>query len=665
MQMLGIGSFEEYTRLPRSPPAEFAQLFNTILINVTSFFRDPEAWEYLAREVVPRDARAQAGRQPGARLVGGLRLRRGGLHHRHACSPRRWAGRRSASASRSTPPTSTRRRSPRRARRATRRRKSRCSRPSGCERYFDLVNGRYVFRSDLRRAVIFGRHDLMQDAPISRLDLLVCRNTLMYFNAEAQARILGRFHFALNGDGKGNGMLFLGRAEMLLTHGRAVHAARAQAPRVRQGAAARSRARALPLPAAAIMATEATWTKTRDCATWRSRNRPVPRIVVDANGVLALANARARVLFSINAKDLGRPLQDLEISYRPVELRALIEQAHAERRTVTLTSVERRFPDGEVQYLDVVVAPLFEDGQKPLGAAVTFIDVTRATRLQDELRALAGGSADRQRGAAVLQRGARDHQRGAAVVERGARDHQRGAAVDQRRAGDHERGAAVDQRGAADGERGAAHAQRGAEPRSTRSSSRCSASLRAGAVVVNSNLDVLMWNHRAEDLWGLRADEVQGKGLLNLDIGLPVAELRTVIRPCLAGESRPPGGGARRGQPPRQEDPMPRHLHAAGRRQQEARRRDPDDGRDLKSGRSPESIGDAVRLRVRGLRIARVRDGQEGHRGSRRLCRRHGGAAEAGVAPAAGPARGAVRRLAPLARERRASCRRSSPRPGR
>jgi two-component system CheB/CheR fusion protein len=61
-------------------------------------------------------------------------------------------------------------------------------------------------------------------------------------------------------------------------------------------------------------------------------------------------------------------------------------------------------------------------------------------------------------------------------------------------------------------------------------------SMRAGALVANANLDVLMWNHRAEDLWGLRADEVQGKGLLNLDIGLPVGELRTIIRLCLAGE---------------------------------------------------------------------------------------------------------------------------------
>jgi len=56
-------------------------------------------------------------------------------------------------------------------------------------------------------------------------------------------------------------------------------------------------------------------------------------------------------------------------------------------------------------------------------------------------------------------------------------------------------------------------------------------------VVVNQNLNVLSWNHRAEDLWGLRADEVQGQSLLNLDIGLPVERLRGVIRPCLSGEA--------------------------------------------------------------------------------------------------------------------------------
>jgi two-component system CheB/CheR fusion protein len=46
-----------------------------------------------------------------------------------------------------------------------------------------------------------------------------------------------------------------------------------------------------------------------------------------------------------------------------------------------------------------------------------------------------------------------------------------------------------------------------------------------------------MWNHKAEDMWGLRADEAQGRSLFGLDIGLPVAELRDLIRPCLSGDA--------------------------------------------------------------------------------------------------------------------------------
>jgi two-component system, chemotaxis family, CheB/CheR fusion protein len=83
-------------------------------------------------------------------------------------------------------------------------------------KYFEPQGNQYAFRKDLRRSVIFGRNDLAQDAPISRIDLLLCRNTLMYLNAEAQAKILGRLHFAL----APRGLLFLGKAEMLLSHKR-------------------------------------------------------------------------------------------------------------------------------------------------------------------------------------------------------------------------------------------------------------------------------------------------------------------------------------------------------------------------------------------------------------------------------------------------------------
>jgi two-component system, chemotaxis family, CheB/CheR fusion protein len=386
-----------------------------------------------------------------------------------------------------------------------------------------------VFRSDLRRALIFGRNDLMEDAPISRLDLLVCRNTLMYFNAEAQARILGRFHFALNGDGKGNGTLFLGRAEMLLSHGQLFVPLELK-HRVFAKVVPPSRRALIPLTADNGEMTENP--RLREQALEES---PVPRIVVDANGVLAIANARVRVLFSINTKDIGRPLKDLEISYRPAELRALIEQAHAERRTVTLTSVERRFPNGEVQFLDVVVAPLFDDGHKPLGASVSFIDVTHAVRLQDEVRR---SQEEVQTANEELQSSNEELQ---TTNEELQSSNEELETTNEELQSTNEELETMNEELQSTNE----ELQTVNEELRNRSEelnhlngffSSVLRSLSAGAIVVNANLDVIMWNHRAEDLWGLRADEVQGKGLLNLDIGLPVAELRTMIRPCLAGE---------------------------------------------------------------------------------------------------------------------------------
>src|SRR5690242_12198292 len=62
MLVVGINTFAEYTDYLEVHPDEFAHLFNTILINVTCFFRDPPVWEYVREEVVPR---VVAGKQTG------------------------------------------------------------------------------------------------------------------------------------------------------------------------------------------------------------------------------------------------------------------------------------------------------------------------------------------------------------------------------------------------------------------------------------------------------------------------------------------------------------------------------------------------------------------------------------------------------------------------
>src|SRR5262249_24523630 len=84
-------------------------------------------------------------------------------------------------------------------------------RPEIKEKYF---TGQPILRvtRDVRRMVIFAKSNLLADAPISHVDLLLCRNVLIYFDAAAQAHIMGRFRYALN-DG---GVLFLGKSESQL-----------------------------------------------------------------------------------------------------------------------------------------------------------------------------------------------------------------------------------------------------------------------------------------------------------------------------------------------------------------------------------------------------------------------------------------------------------------
>lgn len=213
MHVVNISSFSEYQNFLEVHPEEFAILFNTILINVTSFFRDKDAWDFLANEILPQILESKkkgeviriwsAGNASGeeAFTIAMLMI--------EALGEEGFKNRVKIFATDIDEAALTQ------ARMASYTPKDMEPVPQEFrEKYFQISGGVYIFRPDLRRSIIFGKHDLVQDAPISHLDLLICRNTLMYFNAETQGKVLARFHFGL----KDTGYLFMGRAELLLTH---------------------------------------------------------------------------------------------------------------------------------------------------------------------------------------------------------------------------------------------------------------------------------------------------------------------------------------------------------------------------------------------------------------------------------------------------------------
>src|SRR3954469_3784745 len=351
MQELGVQTFENYQDMLQLDPDEFTALFNTILINVTSFFRDSEAWQTLRENLLPAILHASdsvpirvwsAGCSAGQEAYSAAMLLHdlmGGDFRERVKIYATDVDEEALNYARQASYTE---------------REIRGLPESYRERYFDLSAGRYVFIPDLRRSVIFGRNDLTRDASISRIDLLLCRNTLMYFNAETQSRIVNRLAFAL----RPSGVLFLGKAEMLLNHGSVfdpIDLKRRFFRRVRSdvaegaglGTAWRTQARTGLADNGAQLRNQLILTN------------PVAQIAVSADGRLAMVNHRANGMLGLSDRDLGRPFQDLEVSYRPLELRAHLATVAESRVPVWLREVEWWRGNGpDPAYVDVHIVPL-------------------------------------------------------------------------------------------------------------------------------------------------------------------------------------------------------------------------------------------------------------------------------------------------------------------
>jgi two-component system CheB/CheR fusion protein len=364
MDAVAVSGFAAYQDYLEVHPNEFATLFNVILINVTGFFRDPAAWDALRTTALPQ---ILAGKPPDSPIrVWSAGCATGEEAYTIAMILAEELGTEQFRKRVKIYATDVDEDALNTARQAAyHERQVEGVPPELLSKYFEYLDGLYLYRKDLRRQVIFGRHDLINDAPISRIDLLTCRNTLMYLNAETQARVLARLHFALN-DG---GFLLLGRAETLMAHGQSLVPADLKRRLFRKSSRGALRDRLARRAGAAETAAPVPITGAWGAALEAS---PIAQIVVSPTGQVSLVNHRARLLFGLRPADLGRPLRDLHVSYHPVELRPLIEKAAAERRPVAVKDVEWRPHLGEARWLDLHVAPLTDSAGTTIGTLISF-----------------------------------------------------------------------------------------------------------------------------------------------------------------------------------------------------------------------------------------------------------------------------------------------------
>jgi two-component system, chemotaxis family, CheB/CheR fusion protein len=527
MAEVEIADYERYADYLEANPREFGELFNTILINVTGFFRDREAWDYLVTEIVPKLIETvpveEQIRVWSAGCASGEEAYTVAIVLLEALGEEAFKRRVKIYA------TDVDEEALAEARAAVYPQEALKDVPQEIvERYF-VENGRgFGFRPDLRRSVIFGRNELLQEAPISRIDLLICRNVLMYFTVEAQSRILSQLNFAL----RDRGYLFLGKSEMLVRHSEYFKPVEVKHRVFQRVPRAHLRERLGQVVGEAAVGEQALAERHADLRAAAAAAGPLARLVVDSARFLVEVNLRAQELFEVGPADVGRPLQDLELSYRPVELRAPLDQAFTENRPVSAGQVEWGKP-GQERILEVEVSPISTGGGPPMGAAITFADVTDYVRLASE-----HGKSKRELETAYEELQSTVEELETTNEELQSTNEELETTNEELQSANEELQTMNEELTSTNDELEAMNEE---QRRHTEELDRLNlflegilGNLGVGVVVVDRERRVQLWNGNSEDLWGLRAEEVEGEDLLTLDIGLPVAELKQPLEDALS-----------------------------------------------------------------------------------------------------------------------------------
>jgi two-component system CheB/CheR fusion protein len=208
LQVCGVEDIPSYLTLLREHPAELQSLLRDLLISVTNFFRDPEGFKVLQRLVVPRLFEGKkSGEQVRVWVVGCATGEEAyslaillSEHLAHLDDPPQVQvfasdiDNEALAEARAHvyPETIAADVSPERLR-----------------HFFIKEGNHYRVKKELREMVLFAYHNILRDPPFSRIDLITCRNLLIYLNRETQDRVLETFHFALRAEG----YLFLGSSE--------------------------------------------------------------------------------------------------------------------------------------------------------------------------------------------------------------------------------------------------------------------------------------------------------------------------------------------------------------------------------------------------------------------------------------------------------------------
>lgn len=364
MQVIGAVDAAAYLRLLREKADEAELLFRDLLINVTCFFRDSEAFDYLRREVIPELLRDKGAGDsiriwcPGcssgeesysiailiSEALARLRARPAIQIFATDIDEQMLQKARAASY-----PHSAVKEVP----------------PELLDRYFFAQDDNYALVQSIRDMVRVSNHNLIKDPPFSRVDMVVCRNLLIYFNATLQQRLIPVFHYAL----RNHGWLFLGSAENISSRSDLFEAADPAARLYRRRGAYRQPV-AMPLFVQPLVHAVAESDSERQRAATLEKPDAVarrvmeryapPHVVVNEDYNVIRASGRTGKYLELAEGTPSNKITDLAKRGLRSALRGALESARQNRKRVIKRDVLVETDDGHTLSVDLSADPLTE-----------------------------------------------------------------------------------------------------------------------------------------------------------------------------------------------------------------------------------------------------------------------------------------------------------------
>ncbi|HEY2036626.1 MAG TPA: chemotaxis protein CheB, partial [Steroidobacteraceae bacterium] len=210
MALLKVDDAGEYTRVLKGDPREVEALYQDILIGVTTFFRNPESYEALKARILPRLFKDRTRQEPVRVWVIGCAT--GEEAYSLAIALTEYTAENAASTPIQVYATDLNNVAIEKARLGLYPKSIENDvSPERLRRFFIRSDGGYRVGKAIRDVCIFARHNVLGDPPFSRMDVVSCRNVMIYMEAGLQKRLLPLLHYAL----KVGGVLFLGPSETI------------------------------------------------------------------------------------------------------------------------------------------------------------------------------------------------------------------------------------------------------------------------------------------------------------------------------------------------------------------------------------------------------------------------------------------------------------------